>query len=1208
MTPDEALEILDGLLKPKILMQIQEFVLRQTWAGDSYAAMADRSGYDEDYIKEVGSRLWKLLSQVLGVKVTKNTLTSAFGQYGRGLAEPTATPIVVNRSISPNQQQQATQIDWGEAMEVFGFQGRELELQQLQDWIVPINDGVPSRLVAILGMGGIGKTALTVKLVERLQQNGYEHIIWRSLRNAPPLTNILADLLQFFRDRQQQSDRGAKGVSAQIAELIQYLRQSRCVVVLDNAESILQGKERAGIYRAGYEEYGELLRQLGEIRHQSCVILTSREKPKDIALLEGENNVVRSLALTGIDDRSAQTIMEQRGISATTPDRWQDLSRNYAGNPLALKIVSAMTIELFGGSLEQFLAQIETENSSLLFDDIRDLLQQQFDRLSELERQVMYWLAINREFGSLTEIQQDLISDRDRQHLPDILRSLSRRSLIETATSTQGMNFSQQPVVMEYVTEQLINNVCQEIREDKIGKYLQNYALLKATAKDYIRQTQARSIVDEIINRVSLSKTQLAARLRAIIVTLPRQQRDYAAGNLLNLLVRLGADLTELDLSDLCVWQAYLKETNLHLVNFTNTDLDRSVFADRLGSLLSIGLSPDDRVLATGDTNGNVNLWQLATGQLLRQTKAHNNLVWSSIFSPDGSSLATSSEESIVKLWDVATGECRHILMEHTAFFQIAIHPNNRHLVTGSDDRTAKLWDLATGECLRTFVGHPAQIKSIEIVGTDRLITGGVDGTLKLWELETGVCLWTQAAHLEEINSIATHPHDRSIVTASSDRTLKIWDLATGNCLQTCSGHRDRLITCAIDPAGTLLISGATDSTIKLWDLATGTCLKTLTGHTAWVTSIAWTSDGQTIVSGSMDRTIRVWQISTGQCIRTIQGHGNMVRAIAWNTAGDKVAGGGSGHTIGIWDLATATCLQTFWGSKIWIWSLAFLRHTDNATSEILAAASFEEDIRLWNTETGTLKAAITDDRWNTVVTVDRACQLLAIGGYTGKVRLWDLKTDRLLQTIEGLHSGIIWAIAFHPQAPLLATGGMENYVQIWDFQTQVCRKLLGHERRIESVAFSADGRSIASGSADGTAKVWCVDTGACLMTFRGHRDCVYGVAFAPDFNDAGGAILATGSGDSTIKLWNVATGNCTMTLTAHTDIVSSIAFCPNPATPYLLASGSYDETMKIWDIRTGDCLQTLRLDRLYEGMKIGGAKGLTTAQKMALELLGAIE
>jgi AAA ATPase domain len=406
MTPDEALEILDGLLKPKVLTQIQEFVFRQTWVGNSYAAMADRSGYDEDYIKEVGSQLWKLLSGMLGVKVTKNTLTSALGQYGGGLAESTAT------LIAPAQQR-ATQIDWGEAMEVFDFQGREVELQQLQDWIVPIHNGVPSRLVAILGMGGIGKTALTVKLVEQLQASGFEQIIWRSLRNAPPLTNLLADLLQFFRDRQQQADRGVKTVSAQIAEPIQYLRQSHCVVVLDNMESILQGKERAGMYRAGDEEYGELLRQVGESRHQSCVILTSREKPKDIALLEGKNNVVKSIALAGIDDRSARSIMEQRGILATDPSQWQDLAHHYAGNPLALKMVSAVAIELFGGNLEQFLAQIQAENSSLLFDDIRDLLQQQFDRLSDLEQQAMYWLAINR-IRFVRSIYLASISQRNR--------------------------------------------------------------------------------------------------------------------------------------------------------------------------------------------------------------------------------------------------------------------------------------------------------------------------------------------------------------------------------------------------------------------------------------------------------------------------------------------------------------------------------------------------------------------------------------------------------------------------------------------------------------------------------------------------------------------------------------------------------------------------------------------------------------------------
>ncbi|PSB47659.1 hypothetical protein C7B77_24185, partial [Chamaesiphon polymorphus CCALA 037] len=162
MTPDEALAILDESLKPKVLTQIQEFVFRQTWIGASYAAMAEQSGYDEDYIKDVGSRLWKLLSQVLGVKVTKNTLTSALGQYGRGLEARERVDLGVNTpTISPTPAQQATQIDWGEAMEVYGFQGREAELQQLRSWIAPTDKNIPCRLVAILGMGGIGKTALT---------------------------------------------------------------------------------------------------------------------------------------------------------------------------------------------------------------------------------------------------------------------------------------------------------------------------------------------------------------------------------------------------------------------------------------------------------------------------------------------------------------------------------------------------------------------------------------------------------------------------------------------------------------------------------------------------------------------------------------------------------------------------------------------------------------------------------------------------------------------------------------------------------------------------------------------------------------------------------------------------------------------------------------------------------------------------------------
>ena len=138
-------------------------------------------------------------------------------------------------------------------------------------------------------MGGIGKTALSIKLAHQLLQNNrpFNLIIWRSLRNAPPLETLLAELVPFI-SHQQDSDNT-------LARLLHHFRNQRCLVILDNLETLLQGGERAGHFRAGYEDYGELLRVVAESHHQSCIILTSREKPAEVAAYEGENLQVRSI-------------------------------------------------------------------------------------------------------------------------------------------------------------------------------------------------------------------------------------------------------------------------------------------------------------------------------------------------------------------------------------------------------------------------------------------------------------------------------------------------------------------------------------------------------------------------------------------------------------------------------------------------------------------------------------------------------------------------------------------------------------------------------------------------------------------------------------------------------------------------------------------------------------------------------------------------
>ena len=180
------------------------------------------------------------------------------------------------------------------------FFGRTPELATLKQWILKDR----CRLVAIVGIGGIGKTDLSLKLAKGIQEE-FEYVIWRRLLNPPSVEKILADLIEFLSN--QQEIKLPDGIDAQISRLLHYLKEHRCLLILDNAEAILQGGERARQYREGYEGYGQLFQTIGESDHQSCLLVTSREKPENI--LEGERMPVRVYDLRGLDNKKwAQNI------------------------------------------------------------------------------------------------------------------------------------------------------------------------------------------------------------------------------------------------------------------------------------------------------------------------------------------------------------------------------------------------------------------------------------------------------------------------------------------------------------------------------------------------------------------------------------------------------------------------------------------------------------------------------------------------------------------------------------------------------------------------------------------------------------------------------------------------------------------------------------------------------------------------------------
>jgi hypothetical protein len=456
MTVDEALEILEIALEHRSLSHVYELVFRRSWQGQTYGDIAREAGYDYDYIKEVGSKLWNYLSESLGERVNKKNVQLVLRRYYKQQEERKQADLAVatqtdrprpalNRSNDRQHELSLPNQDWRGAPDVSRFYGRTDELVKLERWV--IQDFC--RIVAIVGMGGIGKTALSVTLAEELQ-NGFQYIVWRSLRNAPPLMDLLTDLIQHVSDERQANlpDTPYGCVST----LIECLGKHRCLIVLDNAEALLssgtgQDDRQAGEYIAGRENYAELLRAIAETQHQSCLILTSREQPREIALQEGVR--VRSLFLGGLQVADAQRIFEEKGDFQGTDQNWQYLVARYAGNPLALKAVALAVKEFFGGDIAQLNALLAEDR--WIFSDIRKLLDQQFDRLSELEKKVIYWVTLQNGEVTLAELKAELAPVRSTQKLLETLDSLKRRSLVDK----NGIVFSQQPIVREYIEEKL---------------------------------------------------------------------------------------------------------------------------------------------------------------------------------------------------------------------------------------------------------------------------------------------------------------------------------------------------------------------------------------------------------------------------------------------------------------------------------------------------------------------------------------------------------------------------------------------------------------------------------------------------------------------------------------------------------------------------------------------------------------------------------
>ncbi|MGA9379634.1 MAG: NB-ARC domain-containing protein, partial [Phormidium sp.] len=242
----------------------------------------------------------------------REDLIALFAQHKPELVSQSIVPSWDKRSVvskqPPISQTPQLQQNWGNAPDVSVFYGRQAELATLKKWIIDNN----CRLVAILGMGGIGKTALSAKLAQEIQHQ-FEYLIWQSLRKPRSLKELIAELIKFLSG--QSKPDLSNDEDELISQLLQYLKTHRCLIILDSLECILKNQEFAGFYRKDYQSYSKFFQRLGAEPHESCLLIASRDKTREIALLSGETGTVRDLALEGLKPEAAKQILQQKGLS-----------------------------------------------------------------------------------------------------------------------------------------------------------------------------------------------------------------------------------------------------------------------------------------------------------------------------------------------------------------------------------------------------------------------------------------------------------------------------------------------------------------------------------------------------------------------------------------------------------------------------------------------------------------------------------------------------------------------------------------------------------------------------------------------------------------------------------------------------------------------------------------------------------------------------
>lgn len=430
MNITEVLQLIDERLierDKKPLNTIQKAIFEGSWQGQSYQEIGNEYHRSETHIREEGAKLWRLLSEVLEKDIKKSTSRSVLERvYIKSLKNsniysingnnnnlcPTENTRLYNENdlnSNNNSQYSQTYHDLTLAPQIIDFYDRENELATISNWVFKQN----TRLIAVLGLWGIGKTTLVKRFID-LNLEQFEVVIWKSLKFPKSLDLWLNDLLNTCQKEPKES------TDNKIQQLLEVLSNHKCLIVLDDFQNLFAVGQMAGNYQPEYSSYQHFLKLIAEIQHQSHFILISQEKSAEMNYLNQENSPIQCLELSGFE---AIDFLENKGLQ--DGERWLELIQLYEGNPFYLTDIAVLIKDVFDGKVNDFLA----ENSLVITKKMQSHLKQIFGRCSPLAQQIALELSKVDQPLSREELKNNL--DLSASDLINGLQSLQQRYLIQ---------------------------------------------------------------------------------------------------------------------------------------------------------------------------------------------------------------------------------------------------------------------------------------------------------------------------------------------------------------------------------------------------------------------------------------------------------------------------------------------------------------------------------------------------------------------------------------------------------------------------------------------------------------------------------------------------------------------------------------------------------------------------------------------------------